>query len=160
MPTTPTLQNYNVTLERRLEVRARTAMRLVTGLTTADVNILVRDEDDPLIQNDTTPLPIIVLRAQDMGRYRQTPIRILDLSIACRSTKEKAGASAFDVVCANVEEWLDNSRLTIELTDPTAGLYTMLAIRPSGTQRTLTNNIREHTYLLSVKAAPAERTTN
>jgi hypothetical protein len=156
MPTTPTIQDYNVTLERRVEVRARTAMRLITGLLTANVNILLRDEDDPVIQNGATPLPIIVLRASDTGRYRLTPFRNIDLAIIVRSTKEKADASAFDVVCANVEEWLDNSNLINALTDATAGLYTRLAVR-SGTQRNLLNNIREHTYTLMLKVIPGER---
>jgi len=158
MPTQPTVQNYNVTLERRVEIRARTSMRLVDGLETADVNILIRDEDEPVIQNAATPLPIIILRASDVGRYRMTPIRSIDLSIAVRSTKEKAGAAAFDVVCANVEEWLDNSNLITALTDAATGLYTRLAVR-SVTQRNLMNNIREHACILMLKVLPGERSS-
>lgn len=159
MPTPPTTQNYNVTIERRVENLCRAAMLLTDGLTVDLVRIVVRDEDSALLQNDDSPLPIIKLEAKDQGRVRLTPFRDILLNLTARSTKEKASSAAFLIVCANLEEWLDNTNLKTQLTDATTGVYTFVAVRQPGTNVTMENNIRSQTYSISLKAVPKERTT-
>lgn len=158
MPAPPTTQNYNVTLERRVENRARVAMLLVDGLSATDVRIVVRDDDDALLQNADAPLPIIKLVAKDMGRIRLTPVREIELKISIRSTKEKANSATLQTVVANVEEWLDNTNLKTQLDDATTGVRVMLVNRNPGTQFDLINNIREPSYTISIRAVPSELT--
>ncbi len=102
---------------------------------------------------------MIILHAQDQGRVRLTPIREINLKITIRSTKEKANAAALLTVCANVEEWLDNTNLLTQLDNAATGLRVMLVTRQPGTQFDLVNNIREPSYTLSIRAVPVERTT-
>lgn len=160
MPSPPTTENYNVTLERRLENRARVVMQGVDGLSTADADIRVRDEDSGLYSAGVTELPRIVLQAQDQGRYRLTPIRDINLSLTVRSPIEISNAAAFLLLIANLEEWLDNTNLKTQLTDATTGIYSMVAVRQPGTQINLNGNIREQTYQIAVKALPKERSTS
>lgn len=150
-------------MERRLENVARVAMQAVTGLTTASVDIRVRDEDEPLRQLTAADKPKIVLTAEDRGRYpqnlQQSPIRLIELKIVTKVSQQKLDAAEFRALIGIVEEWLDNTNLITQLTDAATGIYTKVAVRQPGTAFNINGSIREQTISILCKSIPAERTT-
>jgi hypothetical protein len=143
-----------MTIEKRLQYAA--AQFLATDSTLSPIELRHRFGDALF----TTGAPKIILKAEDQGRVKTTPIRILRLTITIRTNaKLDSGLeAAFDALCEALELLCDSSNLLTAFTNDTAAITCMMATR-QGTVTTQSGLIREHGYTFDVRAVAGESTT-
>lgn len=143
-------------LEKRLETTARKF--LLTNPALAALETRLRDEDTAIRTPKARPEPMLMIRAQDEGRIKLTPIRTLRLTITLRANAgvDAGGSDNFDSLCGAIETLLDRANLQTVLTDGPAGVYVMLATRTPSGGYAIEGDIRKQTFTLDTRCVASE----
>jgi len=148
--------DYQSRLEDRIEDKAKTWVKAISGFENADVHTM--DEDIPLRSQTDPKNPVIIVNAQDSGRVRITPWRNISLSFEIHADAKSTKAADFNIFCARLERQLRGVNLMAELNDPSAGFIIGLAVNQEPTKPSNNGLLRKFIYTINLKAVAVEHT--